>query len=317
MADPVTPVPGTPEHDAAMVAKADQSGVAIAPALDTPAGTPAAPVVAAPTKIERPAYIPEKFWDADKGGVRTEAMAASYAELERARSKPAPAPTKTEPSAAEKAVAAATALKAAAKTPEEHAAADAAVTTAATAKTTEDTAAAAALASKGLDINLFNDEYQANGELSAESYKKLEAAGIPKATVDLYISGQVALAEKTVSDAHALVGGKEAYTAMVTWAGANMTPADRAAFDKAVMGSAAESALAIQGLKARYVAANGSLPTLVNVESPNTQSGDIYRSWAEATTAQKDPRYGRDPAYTQDVIDKIGRSPLGTAHTVN
>ena len=33
--------------------------------------------------VERPAYIPQKFWDADAGTVRVEALAKSYGELER------------------------------------------------------------------------------------------------------------------------------------------------------------------------------------------------------------------------------------------
>lgn len=41
-----------------------------------------APEPAAPTG-ERPSFIPEKFWDGERGTVRLEAMAKSYGELER------------------------------------------------------------------------------------------------------------------------------------------------------------------------------------------------------------------------------------------
>ena len=34
------------------------------------------------TKGERPAHIPEKFWDSEAGAIRAEDMAKSYAELE-------------------------------------------------------------------------------------------------------------------------------------------------------------------------------------------------------------------------------------------
>lgn len=47
--------------------------------LDTP--TPAAP--AAENSPARPAELPEKFWDADAGNVRVDALAKSYVELER------------------------------------------------------------------------------------------------------------------------------------------------------------------------------------------------------------------------------------------
>ena len=48
------------------------------PAGDPPAGDP-------PSVAERPDFIPEKFWDAEKGEPRLEGLAKSYAELERTR----------------------------------------------------------------------------------------------------------------------------------------------------------------------------------------------------------------------------------------
>lgn len=62
------PIPGTPEHDAAMAAKfeATQGG-----------GTPPAP-----EKAERPEHVPEKFWNAETGEINHAEWAKSYAELE-------------------------------------------------------------------------------------------------------------------------------------------------------------------------------------------------------------------------------------------
>ena len=84
-AAPVALVPGTPEYDAAMVAKAD------AAAGTTP---PAAPV--------RPDNVPEKFWNATTGAVNVEALLKSYTELEKVKpAAPAtpPAATPTTPGA--------------------------------------------------------------------------------------------------------------------------------------------------------------------------------------------------------------------------
>lgn len=44
------------------------------------------------TLIERPAHMPEKFWDAEAGAVRTEALLKSYLELEKRLSSPPAAP---------------------------------------------------------------------------------------------------------------------------------------------------------------------------------------------------------------------------------
>lgn len=66
----VKPQPGTPEHDAAMVAKFDAANPAQV--------TPEAPV--------RPEHVPEKFWNATTGEVDTAAWAKSYTELEQKQS---------------------------------------------------------------------------------------------------------------------------------------------------------------------------------------------------------------------------------------
>ena len=65
------PVLGTPEYDAAMVAKYDES--------QKPAGIPEVPPEQA---VPKPEHIPEKFWDSVKGVADYEAMAKAYTELE-------------------------------------------------------------------------------------------------------------------------------------------------------------------------------------------------------------------------------------------
>ena len=42
--------------------------------------------------------------------------------------------------------------------------------------------------------------------------------------------------------------------------------------------------------------------------APN--SGDVFRSQAELVRAMSDARYDNDPAYRQDVIEKLDRSDL-------
>ena len=39
-------------------------------------------------------------------------------------------------------------------------------------------------------------------------------------------------------------------------------------------------------------------------------SGDVFRSQAELVSAMNDRRYDSDPAYRQDVIEKLDRSNL-------
>ena len=40
------------------------------------------------------------------------------------------------------------------------------------------------------------------------------------------------------------------------------------------------------------------------------QQADVFRSQAEVVEAMSDPRYDRDPAYRQDVFEKLGRSNI-------
>ncbi len=52
-------------------------------ATETSAGDTATPDAASAAPAARPAHIPEKFWDAKSGQVRTDTLAKSYQELER------------------------------------------------------------------------------------------------------------------------------------------------------------------------------------------------------------------------------------------
>ena len=42
------------------------------------------------------------------------------------------------------------------------------------------------------------------------------------------------------------------------------------------------------------------------------QQADVFRSQAEVIQAMNDPRYDSDPAYRQDIFNKLDRSDLNT-----
>lgn len=262
-ASPTTaPVPGTPEYDAAMAAKFDNTA---------PTATEPPEATDLPT---RPEYIPEKFWDAATGTIRTEDLAKSYAELEQKASAGAPpedaVPTST--------------------TPDEKAATDAA-------------------ASAGLDMAALQAQFDANGTLDEASYEALAKVGIPRDIVDNYIENAQAKATLVEMEAYEKVGGKEQYTSMTQWALANFSDAELAAYNAAVVGTPDQRSLAIEGLKARYTAAAGSEPSLLS-GSPASNGGDAFASLAQVTAAMRDPRYRSDPAYRASVEEKLGRSNL-------
>lgn len=164
------------------------------------------------------------------------------------------------------------------------------------------------LEGKGIDMDGLFQEYAASGQLGEDSYAKLEKAGIPKETVDAFIAGQEALAEKKQQGVFDIVGGKDAYYAMIDWARNNLNDADIAAYDEAIKGPSAH--LAVEGLKARYTAAEGQEPKApVHGDTIPATSG-VYRSLAEMQRDMSDPRYKTDPAFRKDVERKLAKSNI-------
>lgn len=167
-----------------------------------------------------------------------------------------------------------------------------------------------ALAASGLDYDAFSREFAEAGTLSDDSYERLNKAGIPRDVVDAYIEGQRAVAAGVRNEVLATVGGEQTYTDMVQWAAANMSKAEIDAFNSVVDGrDKGQVMLAVQGLKARYEAANGSNPKLIN-GSTTGNSGAVFRSTAELTAAMRDPRYRTDSAYRADVEQRLSRSNI-------
>lgn len=243
----------------------------LAPAVLNPTNAPA------PKPVARPAWLPAKFKDEEQ-------MATAYAELEKKMGGgEAPKPAVVEPvvNPAVKPVVA----------PAPDGLPD-------------------LLKTAGFDYAAMTAEVQKNGDLSKESYDGLYAK-FGKQVVDQHISGLKASASVYAGKIFDMAGGTETYGKVMEWAKANVPAAEAAAFNTAVgSGDFAVAKLAVDGVMAKYNAAIGSEPALLNATSGLTSGvGDVYRSWAQITTDMRDPRYAKDPAYRADVEAKIGRSP--------
>lgn len=257
-----------PKHVQEMVAKVDAANTAAA-TTDTPDELSAI--------AGKPDWVPEKFWDAEKGEIRTEDLAKSYGELEAKHSGKKP----DEPKADDKPDV----------SPEQQAAAD-------------------ELASKGLNLDDFSKEFQDSGELSATSYEKLEQAGYPRAYVDTYIAGQKALAEKFTNEVMTIAGGDEGFAAMATWAAVNADPKELAAYNKAVDSGDVDAAkLAVAGMFQKYQQSNPDEPKLITAAGGKV-TADTYESREQLQTDMSNPLYKKDPAFRKKVIDKLGRSDI-------
>ena len=158
--------------------------------------------------------------------------------------------------------------------------------------------------------------YENDGQLKPETLEKFNSMS-SQDLVNAYIQSQKnnppaeATPDLTDSDINTVrnsVGGQAEYDKIVNWAGQNLPKSDVDSFDQLVStGNVGAIKLAITGLKAQYENANGFEGDMVSGK-PAKRSSDVFRSQAELVAAMSDPRYENDPAYRQDVVDKLERS---------
>lgn len=163
------------------------------------------------------------------------------------------------------------------------------------------------LKSKGIDFNAMGDEYVQNGELSAESYAKLEKAGYPKSVVDAYVKGMEATVEKFVNDVYTYAGGEDEYNKLAAFI-ANQNDGSAERFNALIeAGDVGNIKLAIDGFKSRMQSRNGYTGRSILGRSGTSANGSgsgMFATREEMVKAMSDPRYGRDRAYTEAVQKK-------------
>ena len=171
-------------------------------------------------------------------------------------------------------------------------------------------------------ITSASEEYFANdNKLSDETLAKFSAMSsqdLIKAYMEVQSSPEfqqqqaapVEISEAQVNQIKNAAGGDVAYSNIINWSKANLPKEQLSAFDNVVdTGNVQAINLAVAGLKAQYDNANGVEGRMVTGKAP-TNSGDVFRSQQELVAAMNDPRYDRDPAYRQDVVEKLDRSNL-------
>ena len=174
----------------------------------------------------------------------------------------------------------------------------------------------------GVDPWPISQEFHDNqGQYTPEMVKQLTDAGFSEAAVKSYFAGRSAEAGYTskveditdaqISDIQTKAGGAETYKNLVGWAQQNLSEASINAFDNVInTGTIDEINFAVAGLKAQYDNANGFEGKMYTGKAPTSTSQDVFRSQAELVAAMSDRRYDSDPAYRQDIIEKLDRSDL-------
>ena len=168
-------------------------------------------------------------------------------------------------------------------------------------------------------ISLASEEFEKNGEITADTmaaFNEMSSADLVNAYIELQASGKLEstaddsadISNATVNEVKNFAGGEQSYQNIVNWASENLDQTAIDAFDGIIgTGNVDAIKLAVTGLKFQYENANGYEGRMVTGKPP-TNTKDVYRSQAELVRAMSDKRYDNDPAYRQDVIEKLERS---------
>ena len=118
------------------------------------------------------------------------------------------------------------------------------------------------------------------------------------------------LTEDQVSQLKGVVGKEGEYEKMLEWAGSALQESEQKMYD-AVMdkGDPLAAFFAVQALAYRFNDARGVEGEMIQGKAP-TQTGDVFKSQAQVVKAMEDPRYEKDPAYRQELYDKLERSNI-------
>ena len=174
---------------------------------------------------------------------------------------------------------------------------------------------------EGVDlITTASEEYFENdgaiSEETMERFKEMSSSELVEAYMairdrnpDVDGGGYSAdLTDAEMNQVYNSAGGEAEYNNLTSWAAQNLDESKMDAFNDIIdRGNATSIQIAVAGLRAEYEAQEGYEGRMLTGKAAKS-SGDIFRSQAEVVQAMNDPKYDKDPAYRQDVYDKLERS---------
>ena len=162
--------------------------------------------------------------------------------------------------------------------------------------------------------SLVNDVLNAENpdELMAK-FSEMDSQDVAKAFLNADIKPtDVDMAPEDVATIQNSVGGEAGYAELMQWSNQNFPEELIEGFDQLVAsGNRYAIQLAVNGLMAAYQNQNGMEGEMLTGKG-TAQQADVFRSQAEVIQAMNDPRYDTDPAYRQDIFNKLDRSDLNT-----
>ena len=107
-----------------------------------------------------------------------------------------------------------------------------------------------------------------------------------------------------------IVGGEEGYNELIGWAAESITPNEIEMFNNVIESGNAEAAyFAVHALRYAMINTQGYEGKLLTGKAPR-ETKDVYKSQAQVVRAMSDPRYDNDPAFRQEVMEKLERSNI-------
>jgi len=160
--------------------------------------------------------------------------------------------------------------------------------------------------------------FENDGKLSPDTMSKfseMSAQDLVQAYMDVQKNNPIEpgaqdtsdLTDAEINSIYNSAGGEAEYGRLTSWASQNLAEDKMNAFNSVVNnGEALAIQMAVAGLRSEYENQEGYEGRMLTGKAAKTQDG--FRSQAEVVQAMSDPRYDRDPAYRQDLYDKLERS---------
>lgn len=154
-------------------------------------------------------------------------------------------------------------------------------------------------------------ELAEHGEVSEESFAKLEAAGISRKHAERVIAAEQAAASQIVDSLAEQVGGREILQDMLEWAQTGLSQEEIQAYNEAInSGSVGAAKIMLRGIKAQYDAAQGTDPNLIGGETTPAEGVAPFTHPDQIVEAMSDPRYEVDREYTRKVDARLAVSTI-------
>ena len=157
------------------------------------------------------------------------------------------------------------------------------------------------------------EEYAEGGQISEESIdalSKMDSKDLIKSYVDFYTKSQqtAELQQTQVSEIKNIAGGEEGYKELTTWASQNLEKTELEQFNT-IANSNNYTAIkfAVEALNSRFRNQEGYEAPMVTGKAASSNAKP-YRSQAELARDIANPLYNSDPAFRNDVEERLSLS---------